>query len=114
MKEAKKQLAEWDKELDQLHERNGDLGLEVENLREQLEKERASREEVEAQLSDREGKLAAALEQTQKSAPASIDFPEPADLLNQLKARRRKSKADLADVEAILEMMEKSTISVGN
>jgi len=27
LKAANKQLAEWDKELDQLHARNGDLGL---------------------------------------------------------------------------------------
>ena len=36
MEAAKKQLTEWDKELNQLHERNGDLGLEVQNLKEQL------------------------------------------------------------------------------
>ncbi|MEG5018879.1 flagellar alpha dynein, partial [Microcoleus sp. B4-C2] len=33
------------------------------------------------------------------------DFPEPADLLNQLKARRKKSRADLADMEALLEIL---------
>lgn len=31
--------------------------------------------------------------------------PEAADLLNQLKGRRKKSRADLADVEAILEIL---------
>jgi len=40
----------------------------------------------------------------QNPAPA-IELPEPADLLNQLKARRKKSGANLADVEAILEML---------
>jgi len=29
------------------------------------------------------------------------DFPEPADLLNKLKARRKRSKTNLDDVEAI-------------
>lgn len=38
------------------------------------------------------------------------ELPEAADLLNQLKVRRKKSKADLADVEAILGMIEESTI----
>jgi regulator of replication initiation timing len=85
---AKKQLAEWDKELNQLHERNGDLGLEVQNLREELATERADREA------------------NKKSATAGKDFPDVADLLNQLKAKRKKSKTDLADLEAILEILE--------
>jgi chromosome segregation ATPase len=44
----------------------------------------------------------------QKSVAASKDLPEVADLLNQLKARRKKSRAELADVELILEMIEES------
>ena len=72
----------------QLHERNGDLGLEVQNLQEELRKERADREA------------------NKKSAPAEKDFPDAADLLNQLKAKRKKSKIDLADLEAILEILE--------
>jgi len=40
----------------------------------------------------------------QKSATAS-ELPEAADLLNQLKARRKKSRADLGDVEAILGLL---------
>jgi hypothetical protein len=43
----------------------------------------------------------------QKSAAAS-DLPEAADLLNQLKTKRKKSTATLADIEAILEMIEES------
>jgi hypothetical protein len=66
-------------------------------LRSQLDTERASRTQVETQLSELQ----------QNPAPA-IDLPSPADLLNQLKAERRKSTATLADVEAILEMIEKS------
>ncbi len=132
MKAAKKQLAEWDAELNQLHERNGDLGLKVQMLEQELKEVRrdreeelaaalaepskvilgkqkeelaqlrlqlavahANREEIEIQLSDLR----------QKSVTAS-ELPEPADLLNQLKARRKKSKADLADVEAILEILQ--------
>jgi len=41
----------------------------------------------------------------QNPAPA-IDLPEPADLLNQLKGRRKKSKAELADVTAMLEILK--------
>ncbi len=33
------------------------------------------------------------------------DLPDAATLLNQLKAKRKKSKCDLADIEAILDML---------
>jgi len=39
---------------------------------------------------------------------AARELPEAADVLNQLKTRRKKSSASLADVELILEMIEKS------
>jgi chromosome segregation ATPase len=65
-------------------------------LRSQLEQERADREEIETELS----------ELKQKSAAAGKDLPEAADLLNQLKAKRKKSKTDLADMKAILEILE--------
>jgi chromosome segregation ATPase len=42
----------------------------------------------------------------QKSAAASKDLPEAAEILNQLKAHRKKSSATLADVEKILEILE--------
>jgi hypothetical protein len=42
----------------------------------------------------------------QKSAAAGKDLPEAADLLNQLKTKRKKSKADLTDLETILEILE--------
>ena len=87
MKAANKQIAEWDAELNQLHERNGDLGLKVQMLEQELKEVRRSREA------------------NKNSAPTIAEFPEPGDLLNQLKARRKKSRADLADVEAILEIL---------
>ena len=65
-------------------------------MRSQLEVERADREKIETELSELE----------QKSATAREDLPEAADLLNQLKAKRKKSKADLADLEVILEILE--------
>jgi chromosome segregation ATPase len=42
----------------------------------------------------------------QKLVTASKDFPDAADLLNQLKAKRKKTSASLADVEKILEILE--------
>ncbi|MEG4007722.1 hypothetical protein QUA41_17695 [Microcoleus sp. Pol11C1] len=38
--------------------------------------------------------------------PPEIELPEAADLLNRLKAKRKKSTATLADIEAILEIIE--------
>ncbi|MEG5049841.1 MULTISPECIES: hypothetical protein [unclassified Microcoleus] len=38
--------------------------------------------------------------------PPEIELPEAADLLNRLKAKRKKSAATLADIEAIVEMIE--------
>ena len=74
-----------------LHMERTDLQAEREELaqlREQLEIKRAEREE------------------NKKSAPVGRDLPDAADLLNKLKAKRKKSKTDLADLEAILELLE--------
>ena len=87
MKAANKQLTEWDAQLNQLHERNGDLGLKVQMLERELKEVRRSREE------------------SKNSAPIVAEFPEPADLLNKLKARRKKSGANLADMEVVLEIL---------
>jgi uncharacterized protein (DUF3084 family) len=76
------------------------LKQEVQELRSQLETERADREEIEAELS----------ELKQNSAPAATLSekltPDAATILSQLRARRKKSKTDLADLEAILEILE--------
>ncbi|WP_333097268.1 hypothetical protein [Microcoleus sp. Pol12A6] len=40
-------------------------------------------------------------DEDKKSLPTVAPFPKPADLLNQLKARRKKSGAKLADIEAV-------------
>jgi paraquat-inducible protein B len=71
----------------------------VAELRDQLPKEPASREEeeIETKISDLK----------QKSATTS-ELPEAADLLNQLKTRRKKFTVSLADMEAILEMIKES------
>jgi ABC-type transporter Mla subunit MlaD len=69
-------------------------------LRTQLETERADREEIEAKLSEKK----------QNFAPAATFFekltPDAATILSQLRVRRKKSKTDLADLEAILEILE--------
>lgn len=77
-----------------------ELRQEVQELRSQLETERASREEIEAELSEKK----------QNSAPAAtlsekLTF-DVATILSKLRASRKKSKTDLADLEAILEILE--------
>jgi hypothetical protein len=72
----------------------------VQELRSQLETERADREEIEAELSPLK----------QNSVPAATVSekltPDAATILSQLRAKRKKSKTDLADLEAILEILE--------
>ena len=63
------------------------LRKEIGELRSQLEQERADRKQIE------------------NSAPIAIEFPEPAIILSQLRAKRKKSKADLVDIEAVLELL---------
>jgi len=73
---------------------------ELKELQSQLETERADREEIKAELS----------ELKQNSAPAATVSekltPDAATILSQLRARRKKSKTDLADLETILEILE--------
>ena len=98
----------------------------MQKLRSQLETEKTRGEEIWEELSDTEQALAevrsenSELKKTcaelrselselkQKSATTASELPEAADLLNQLKTRRKKSSASLADVELILEMIEES------
>jgi len=76
------------------------LWQEVQELRSQLETECGDREEIDAELS----------ELKQNSVPVATLFekltPDAATILSQLRARRKKSKTDLADLEAILEILE--------
>ena len=76
------------------------LKQEVQELRSQLETERASREEIEAELSEKKQNFAPAATVSEKLTP------DAAAILSQLRARRKKSKTELADLEAILEILE--------
>ena len=73
------------------------LNQELASVREQLETVRAENEKLKA------------------SQPAAqFELPEAADLYNQLKAKRKKATASLADIEAILEILEELTPLGGN
>jgi peptidoglycan hydrolase CwlO-like protein len=83
-----------------LHNDLNSLQAQVSELRSQLETERVDREEIEAELS----------ELKQISAPAATLSEkvtlDAATILSQLRARRKKTKTDLADLAAILEILE--------
>jgi chromosome segregation ATPase len=109
---ANQAIAEWDEKIDKLEATQAknqrlqnDLGnsqTEVAELRSQLETERADRKQIEVKLS----------ELKQNSAPAATLLekltPDAATILSQLRVKRKKSKTDLADLEAILEIVENS------
>jgi hypothetical protein len=76
------------------------LKQEVQELRSQLETERADREEIEAELCELKQNSALA------TIPSEKLTPDAATILSQLRARRKKSKTDLADLEAILKILE--------
>jgi chromosome segregation ATPase len=98
--ENEKLRADYDALLESRTHVTNKLRQEVQELRSQLETGRADREEIEAELS----------ELKQNSAPATTLseklIPDAATILGQLRARRKKSKTDLVDLEAILEILE--------
>jgi hypothetical protein len=73
------------------------IGVEV---RSQLETERADREKIGAEISELKKNFAPAVEPSKKLTP------DAAIILSQLRARRKKSKADLAELELILEILQ--------
>ncbi|MBD0339382.1 MAG: hypothetical protein ICV61_00320 [Microcoleus sp. Co-bin12] len=75
---------------------------ELAQLRSQLKAERASRERTEAKLSDLKQNSAPAARLSEKLTP------DAAIILSQLRAKRKKSPVLLADIKAILEIMEES------
>jgi DNA repair exonuclease SbcCD ATPase subunit len=80
----------------------GNSQTEVAELRSQLETERADRKQIEAELSE--------LKQNSVPAPTLLEklTPDAATILSQLRVKRKKSKTDLTDLEAILEILENS------
>jgi chromosome segregation ATPase len=83
-----------------LHNDLNSLQAQVAELRSQVETERASRSEIEAELSKLKQNSASTTTLSKKLTP------DAAKILSQLRARRKKSKTDLADLEAILEILK--------
>jgi hypothetical protein len=72
----------------------------VQELRSQLETEHADREEIEAKLSKLKQSFAPAATVSEKLTP------DAATILSQLRGKRKKSPVSLADIGAILEIIE--------
>jgi len=83
-----------------LHNDLNSLQAQVAELRSQLETERASQEKIGAERSSLKENSAPAVEPSKKLTP------DAARILSELRARRKKSKTDLADLETILEILE--------
>jgi chromosome segregation ATPase len=106
------ELSDTEQALAEVRSENSELKKNCDELRSQLEQERADREKLQKEFNELNERhlarvfVAEAL-QNEKSATASKDLPEAAEILNQLKSKRKKSKADLADLEVVLEILEK-------
>ena len=85
-----------------LHNDLNSLQAQVAELRSQLDTERADRKKIGAQLSELKQNSASATTLSEKLTT------DAATILSQLRAKRKKSPVSLADIEAILEIIEKS------
>jgi predicted transcriptional regulator len=82
---------------------------EIEKLRSDLEAAKQKLEAQETQICNLEAEASKLREASAEQKAFAVDFPkvekvEAGGLLNQLKGRRKKSKADLADVELLLDL----------
>jgi hypothetical protein len=93
---------------EQLQNDLGNLKAENEKLKQELVDARASCEKEISELRSELEQERASREQITNSVPIArgVEFLEPAIILSQLRTKRKKSKADLADIEAILELLE--------
>jgi hypothetical protein len=103
----------------ELHTELSNFKTENEYLRQQLVEVYAENQRLHNDLGNSQAEVAELRSQVQTlkvenealrtaQPAAEFELPEPAELLNLLKARRRKATASLADVEAILEILEES------
>jgi len=81
---------------------SGNSQAEIVELRSQLEAERVDRKQIEVELSQLKQNFAPVATLLEKSTP------DVATILSQLRVKRKKSPVSLADIEAILEIIEES------
>jgi chromosome segregation ATPase len=103
--ELQEKLAATDRLISRKNQEIADLNARLIVATQKISERDEEIEQLESELASRPEEISTS------SAPIaiSVDFPEPADLLNQLKGKRKKSKAELADIAAILEVLQADT-----
>jgi predicted nuclease with TOPRIM domain len=81
--------------------------FEVESPRDELEAVQTENQRLHIQLGNLQVENEALKKEVQKLLSA-LELPFASDLLNQLKTKRKKITVSLADIEAILEILEES------
>jgi len=93
------EISELNSRLAAANQKISDSDEELSEQFKELKLQDAEIERLKSELTHRSGEI------SEKSATAR-ELPEAAEILNQLKTRRKKSKTDLADLEIILEILE--------
>jgi chromosome segregation ATPase len=93
------EISELNSRLAAVNQKISDSDEELSEQFKALKLQDAEIERLKSELTHRSGEI------SEKSVAAS-ELPEAADLLNELKAKRKKSSATLADIEKILEILE--------
>ncbi|MEG4287293.1 hypothetical protein QUB68_29730 [Microcoleus sp. A006_D1] len=93
-------IAEADAEIENLKSELSNAKLAVQQYSEIAFENLREKEKLESELVSEKNKSSAA-------TGKDLSEIEAADLLNKLKSQRKKSKADLADIEAVLEILDK-------
>jgi len=95
--------------------RLNEAGATIGTFKDKLEAERAKNQRLQEEFKRQDAKIENLKSELARRSEGKSENPiaenpkiEAADLLNQLKARRKKSKTDLGDVEAILAMIDES------
>lgn len=123
MKEARQQLAEWDRELDRLHTQNGDLDLQVQCLQSEqkrlqtcLQDKQAELDEVRSQLSTQ---TASQESKILDSSPAATDCVQNRSVITEAvvalreAAKRKAGPALIKEVRVIADALAKLVTGSG-
>jgi chromosome segregation ATPase len=100
-------ISERDEEIQQLESQLATANKKISELEGENSEQFAEIKAQDAEIEELKSELARRSEtKSEKSAVARKYLPKAAEVLNQLKGKRKKSRADLADLEAILEILE--------
>ena len=96
---------EWELEAE-IQKRETIINLRNQEIAE-LKARLAGNDEIIAEADEQIERLESELASEKESTSIAIELPESAALLNELKGKRKKSKTDLADIEVLLEILDK-------